>query len=149
MTRCHYPRGMRIAPAAIVLYAFSTTACALSHVPQPRHAASRDSVATNLCAAGSLHLRALVPATVNLSAGDVSPVDILGCGFADSNTVNVGPATFPGVASLDAGTRIRLVVPSTLPSRGEVPPMRMPTGTVDVTVTARNVTSNRLPLVLK
>ena len=79
----------------------------------------------------------------------MTPLDILGCGFADTNTVSVGPVTMNGVASLDGATRIRLVVPLTLPARGEVPPMRMPTGAVDVTVTARNVTSNRLSLVLK
>jgi hypothetical protein len=140
---------VRVALAAVVAIASSANACAAAHAPSPRRAESLGSAATDSCASGSVHLRALIPATVNLSAGDVSPVEILGCGFADSNTVNVGPATISGVASLDAGTRIRFVVPLTLPSRGEVPPMRMLTGTVDVTVTARNVTSNRLSLVLK
>jgi hypothetical protein len=104
---------------------------------------------TDSCVEGTLRLRALVPSSVDLSAGDVTPIDVLGCGFADANTVNVGPVTMNGVPSLDRGTRIRIVVPLTLPARGEVPPMRMPTGVVDVTVTARNATSNRLPLVLK
>ena len=134
----------RVARVALATFAISASACAGA----PR-AETQRIAATDACAPGSLRLRALVPASIDLSSGDVAPVSILGCGFGDTNTVTVGPVTMTGVASLDAGTRIRLVVPSTLPARGEVPPMRMPSGTVDVTVTVRSVTSNRLPLVLK
>lgn len=101
------------------------------------------------CATGVPFIRSIVPAQVNLSAGDMTPIEITGCAFATTNTLSIGPVTFDSVPSLDSGTRIRFVVPTVLRSTGEVPPRQMPRGTVDVVVTTARASSNHVQLVLK
>lgn len=88
-------------------------------------------------------ITALVPAEG--PAGPDAPLDveIVGTGFADEgNVVRFGPVSIPDLRSTDGGTRIRFPVPKELPGTGEAPPMVLPPGEYEVTVTTAAGTSN-------
>lgn len=80
--------------------------------------------------AGSVHgarLTAVVPDTVLIGGGDLAVFELQGSGFDTSraeprNTVRVGTLTLNAVPSLRSGTRIRVMLPSEIPSAGEAPP---------------------------
>jgi hypothetical protein len=101
------------------------------------------------CDTASPRLTSIVPATIDLTAGDMTPIVIRGCGFSSTNTLRIGPVTFTRVAATDAGTRIAFVVPQTIPSNSEVPPRQMPTGLMEVVVTTGAASSNRGELRIK
>jgi hypothetical protein len=85
-----------------------------------------------------------------ISTGEPVIVTARGCGFGKTgNTVMVGPARLTDVPSLDGGTRLRFAVPQTAAASGEVAPMTMPLGTVQVTVSTSRGRSNALPLTLQ
>jgi hypothetical protein len=95
-------------------------------------------------------LRRLEPTTAVISTGEPVIVTARGCGFDKAgNIVMIGPARLTDVPSLDGGTRLRFAVPQTASARGEVAPMAMPLGTVQVTVSTSRGRSNALPLTLQ
>jgi hypothetical protein len=95
-------------------------------------------------------LRQLEPTTATISTGEPVIVTVRGCGFsATDNTVMVGPARLTDVPSFDRGTRLRFAVPQTASGSGEVAPMTMPLGPVQVTVSNSHGRSNALPLTLR
>jgi len=109
--------------------------CMRAHTPDPRAAAA--------IAAASPVITALVPSEA--PAGPDFPVDavIVGTGFADAgNVVRFGPVSLPDLRSTDGGTRIRFPVPKELPATGEAPPLVLPPGEYEVTVTTAAGTSN-------
>ena len=78
-------------------------------------------------------------------AGPAYPirVTIRGSGFTpNENTVKFGTITLPHLPSTENGTRIVFLVPKTMPSSGEVPPMVLPPGDYHVTVINANGVSN-------
>lgn len=78
-------------------------------------------------------------------AGPAHPLDavIVGTGFAPAgNVVRFGPVRIPDLRSTDGGTRIRFPVPKELPATGEAPPMMLPPGDYEVSVTTAAGTSN-------
>jgi hypothetical protein len=91
-------------------------------------------------------LREIVPPSA--PAGEAYPLTmtIRGSGFtATGNVVDIGPVKLRDVPSTDAG-RITVMVPKSLPSKGEVPPLVLPAGEYPVTVTTAAGTSNALTL---
>ena len=78
---------------------------------------------TGPCGDGRPHLLKLVPDTVDVSYRSHGSVELVGCGFADTNTVRVGPASIARVPAIDGGTRLRIAIPLTLHRRDA------PTGT--------------------
>ena len=109
--------------------------CGRASAPDPRAAAT--------VAAAPPVITALVPAEG--PAGPASPLDvvIVGTGFADAgNVVRFGPVSIPDLRSTDGGTRIRFPVPKELPATGEAPPLVLPPGEYEVTVTTAAGTSN-------
>jgi hypothetical protein len=107
------------------------------------------SAGTDSCDKGIPRIRSIVPNTVDITSGDLAPIVITGCAFAPVNTLRIGTVTFSAVPSAERGTVIRFVVPLVLPSSSEVPPRRMPTGSMDVTVTTTVASSNRVVLTLR
>jgi hypothetical protein len=95
-------------------------------------------------------LQGLEPAMALISGGEPVIVTVRGCGFGPTgNIVTVGPARLTDVPSLDRGTRLRFAVPQTATGGGEVAPMTMPLGRVQVTVSTSRGRSNALPLTLR
>lgn len=80
--------------------------------------------------AGSIHgaqLTAVVPDTVLIGGGDLAMFELQGSGFDTSraeprNTVRIGALILNAVPSMKGGTRIRVMLPSEIPSGGEAPP---------------------------
>ena len=94
-------------------------------------------------------LIAIMPASG--PAGQAYPLraTISGKGFmATGNVVQFGPVKLDGLASVDRRKKIEFSVPKIRPSRGEVPPMVIPPGDYDVTVTTKAGTSNALKFTL-
>jgi IPT/TIG domain-containing protein len=76
-------------------------------------------------------------------------ITIKGAGFApDSNRVVIGPVRVERAPSDREGTTLQVTVPATLPSAGEVAPLRLTPGTYAVTVSTRFGTSNAVPFTL-
>ena len=91
----------------------------------------------------------LAPGTVHLSSGDQTPVVVRGCGFMAKNVVEIGGTRLVDIRATDGGRRLRFTVPATAPATGEVAPMVLPTGVVQVVVTNSRGRSNALPLTLQ
>ena len=84
-----------------------------------------------------------------IAAGGVIEVEVEGCKFdATRNSVSFGPVTLRNVASSAGGTRLRFVLPTQVPSSGEVPPQQIGAGTYRVLVTTPCGTSNSLPFTI-
>lgn len=84
-------------------------------------------------------------------AGPSYPIaaTITGRGFVQNdNTVRFGPVSIGGLPSSD-GQHIQFQVPKEMPARGEVPPIVIPPGEYQVTVTTPAGTSNAMPFSLK
>jgi len=112
----------------------ATGGCGRARAPEPRAAAA---------AAAPPVITALVPDEA--PAGPAYPLDavVVGEGFQEAgNVVRFGPVTIPDLRSTDGGTRIRFPVPKELPSTGEAPPLALPPGEYEVSVTTAAGTSN-------
>ena len=94
---------------------------------------------------GVPHITSLTPTSAQVDPDAVVEVVIHGSGFAASgNVVMFGPVTMDGMFSADGGRSIRFVVPTQLPSHGEVPPMRILPGEFAVRVRTPQGESNSM-----
>jgi hypothetical protein len=96
------------------------------------------------------HIDSLTPAVAKLSGpGGLVAVTIHGSGFrAEGNTVLFAGVEIAQLPSAD-GTSLHLVLPSTLPAAGEVPPRRIGAGRYEVRVRTSTGTSNPTELTLE
>jgi len=135
-------RGVRVeSPKSATKVAFggslpsgSDTCANAAHNAQPPHLSrlARDSISFTA-----------------IAAGGVIEVEVDGCKFdAMRNSVSFGPVTLRNVASSAGGTRLRFVLPTQVPSSGEVPPQQIGAGTYRVLVTTPCGTSNSLPFTI-
>lgn len=83
-------------------------------------------------------LTTIAPATVlisRLQAGGLLTIDVTGCGFdAARNAIRFGVMPLPAVPSDSGGTHLRFILPSHIPSRGEVPPQQILPGAYGIVV---------------
>jgi hypothetical protein len=94
---------------------------------------------------GAPHITSLTPSSANVDPDAVVEVVIHGLGFAASgNVVMFGPVTMDGMFSADGGRSIRFIVPTQVPSHGEVPPMRILPGEFAVRVRTPQGESNSM-----
>ena len=90
------------------------------------------------------HLSRLTPASGSLATGEIITVEITGDRLTTTgNTVFFGPMKLGAVGSSD-GRLLSFVVPPTVPSRSEVPPMAVQPGRYGVYVVNANGTSDTL-----
>lgn len=95
------------------------------------------------------HIDRLEPARSAVSPGSPVQLMIYGSGFrSEGNVVLVGDAVIGELPSGD-GHRLRLVLPETFPSVGEVPPRRLGPGVYDLRVRTGAGTSNRVQFELE
>jgi hypothetical protein len=95
------------------------------------------------------HIDSLSPAAATVTRDAVLEVVIHGIGFtAAGNSVTFGPADLGTFPSAD-GKTIRFVVPSTMQSRSEVPPMRIGPGAFPVRVRNASGQSNDLAFTVR
>ena len=122
------PRWAAAPLATLLAGVMAAGGCMRAHTPDPRAAAA--------ITAASPVITALVPS-------EAPDAVIVGTGFADAgNVVRFGPVSLPDLRSTDGGTRIRFPVPKELPATGEAPPLVLPPGEYEVTVTTAAGTSN-------
>jgi hypothetical protein len=95
-------------------------------------------------------LAALDPATIQLTPGNVTFIELRGSGYATgsaSNTVHIGTLTLANVPSRDGGV-IRVAIPDAIPSGSEAPPRRWVPGAYRVWVTTAAGSSDTLSLTI-
>jgi hypothetical protein len=95
------------------------------------------------------HIDSLSPTAATVTRDAVMEVVIHGTGFtAAGNSVTFGPADLGTFPSAD-GKTVRFVVPSTIQSRSEVPPMRIGRGAFPVRVRNASGESNELTFMVR
>jgi hypothetical protein len=96
------------------------------------------------------HIDSLVPARAKTAGpGGLVPVTIHGSGFhPDGNVVLFAGAEIAELQSAD-GTSLRLVLPSSLPATGEVPPRMIGAGRYEIRVRTSTGTSNPMEFTLE
>ena len=119
---------------------------AVKHAAVPPRVPSRKSLTW---IAANPHVDSLSPSSATIAGDAVVEVVIHGAGFTPAgNMVTFGPAELGPLASPD-GKTIRFVVPTTMPSRGEVPPMRLGPGEFSVHVRNGSGESNAMPFTVR
>lgn len=95
-------------------------------------------------------IQSLVPASADVSRGELITVTVAGRGFDSLNTVHFGRVELRMVPRT-ADTVLRFTVPrddEQIPDRGAGPVVPLASGTYEVSVTTRGGTSNTLPFML-
>jgi hypothetical protein len=94
-------------------------------------------------ASGSPHIIQIIPSSGLAGADYPIQATIRGSGFTPAgNVVTFGPVRLRELPSRDGGTAITFGVPKQMSSGGEVPPMVLPPGDYQVTVTNADGISN-------
>ncbi len=94
-------------------------------------------------------LRAVTPASLCMKDGVPAALGVRGAGFVrDSNAVEFGSWTFPGIRADSNGTFLHVRIPDRPPSRTGAAPMLWVGGTYSLLVSNRNGRSNALPVVV-
>ena len=98
-------------------------------------------------------LTSIAPDSVQLRAGDVTEVKLVGTGFDTSrveprNVVRIGSLVLRGVPSTVSGTVVRVVIPASVPGAGESPPERWMGGRYPVTVSTPGGASDTVTIAI-